>query len=336
MKLVAGSREITLKTSPAAAWSALTAQGRRDWYFRLVADGDFAAGGEIKWADVTGTLVEESELVEVKAPERLVLKSRFVFASSFAAAEPHLVTWDVVPTLEGSEVRLSWSSGDLVASLFESEADGILQGLRLAVDPAAQAELARLPQIGEVEIHDVTAARLTDYQRFFDHDAFRDFPAWQSCYCMETHRTQTDDEWVARTAADNRRDMSEMIERGQVTGLLAYVDNDPVGWCNYGETIRLGGVMHRFKLSASDQQGVGSVACFVIAAPYRGHGVASRLLDAAVHRLRARGLRAVEAYPASTPDSPQTTYRGPLSMFLRAGFETYRETERNIIVRKSL
>ena len=336
MKLVAGSREITLTTSPAAAWAALTAQGRRDWYFRLVADGDFAAGGEVKWAEVTGTLVEESELVEVKAPERLVLKSRFVFAPSFAAAEPHLVTWDVVPTPEGSEVRLSWSSGDLVASLFESEADSILQGLRLAVDPAAQAELARLPQIGEVEIHDVTAERLTDYQRFFDHDAFRDFPAWQSCYCMETHRTQTDDEWVARTAADNRRDMSEMIERGQVTGLLAYVDNDPVGWCNYGETTRLGGVMHRLKLSAPDQEGVGSVACFVIAAPYRGHGVASRLLDAAVDRLRARRLRAVEAYPASTPDSPQTAYRGPLSMFLRAGFETYRETERTIIVRKSL
>ena len=332
----AGSREITLKTSPAAAWAALTAQGRRDWYYRLVPDGDFTAGRQIKWSDVTGRLAEESELVEVKAPERMVLKSRFVFAPSFAAAEPHLVTWDVELTPEGSQVRLSWRAGDLVAGLFESEAGSLLQGLRLAVDPVARAELARLSEIGEVSIHDVTPERVGDYQEFFDHHAFRDFPAWQSCYCMETHRTQSDDEWAARTAGDNRRDMSEMINRRQVTGLLAYEGGKPVGWCNYGETTRLGGLMHRFSLSAPDYEGVGSVACFVIAAPYRGHGLASRLLDAAIDRLRERGIRAVEAYPARTPDSPQTNYRGPLSMFLRAGFEPYRETELHTIVRKTL
>jgi len=81
---------------------------------------------------------------------------------------------------------------------------------------------------------------------------------------------------------------------------------------------------------------VGSVACVVIAAPYRGHGIASRLLDEAVDRLRARGMRAVEAYPHRGADSAQTTYRGPLTMLLRAGFEPYRETERNTVLRKML
>ena len=32
----------------------------------------------------------------------------------------------------------------------------------------------------------------------------------------------------------------------------------------------------------------------------------------------------------------QGNFRGPLSMYLRAGFEPYRETERNVIVRKKL
>jgi ribosomal protein S18 acetylase RimI-like enzyme len=153
---------------------------------------------------------------------------------------------------------------------------------------------------------------------------------------METHRTQSEEEWAARTAADNRRDMSEMISQGKVTGLLAYADGKAVGWCNYGETTRLSGVMHKLGLSADDHEGVGSVACFVIAAPYRGHGVASRLLDAAIERLRERGIRAVEAYPNRSDDSAQANYRGPLSMFLRAGFEPYRETERSLIVRKTL
>jgi GNAT superfamily N-acetyltransferase len=131
--------------------------------------------------------------------------------------------------------------------------------------------------------------------------------------------------------------MSAMLAERSVTALLAYADGKPVGWCNYGETTHLAGVMHRFGLGAADRDGVGSVACFVIAPQYRGHGVASRLLDAAVDRLRARGLRAVEAYPGRIEgNSAQSHYRGPLSMFLRAGFEQYAETERYLVVRKQL
>ncbi len=154
---------------------------------------------------------------------------------------------------------------------------------------------------------------------------------------METHRTQSDEDWAARTAADNRRDMSESIQHGRVTALLAVADGEPVGWCNYGETTRLAGVLSRFKLEASDQRGVGSIACFVIAAPYRGHGLASQLLEAAIRRLQKRGVREVEAYPTrGGDDSAQGNYRGPLSMYMRAGFAPYRETERHVIVRKSL
>jgi GNAT superfamily N-acetyltransferase len=130
--------------------------------------------------------------------------------------------------------------------------------------------------------------------------------------------------------------MTELIQGGSVTALLAFVDGKPVGWCNYGESTRLAGLARRFGLEARDHEGVGSVACFVIAAPYRGHGVASELLAAAIDRLRARGLRAVEAYPSRSDDSAQGNYRGPLEMYVRAGFATYRETDRHVIVRKSL
>jgi hypothetical protein len=60
------------------------------------------------------------------------------------------------------------------------------------------------------------------------------------------------------------------------------------------------------------------------------------LLDGAVERLRARGLRAVEAYPRRADDSQHTNYRGPLAMFLRAGFEQYREAGSHLILRKRL
>jgi ribosomal protein S18 acetylase RimI-like enzyme len=208
----------------------------------------------------------------------------------------------------------------------------------IELDVSAHAELARLDRIGEVEIRDVGPALLSAYLDFFDKRAFRDFPEWQSCYCMETHRpaNMSDDDWAQRVAEDNRNDMSEAIKQGEVTALLAFEGGKPIGWCDYGETTRLSGVMHRFGLAAADHEGVGSVACFVIASPYRGHHVASMLLDAAVERLRARGLRAVEAYPKRSDDSQHTNYRGPLAMFLRAGFEPYREAGSHLILRKSL
>lgn len=332
-----GSREIVLDVAPKAVWELLVAPDRRDWYYRLAAEGEFTAGSHIRWLDHAGTAAEESEVLEIEPPRRMVLRTRFLFAPPFAAAEPHLVTWDVTGAGEGSRVRMSWDGAGPAIGLLESEGESQLRGLRLAADPAARAEVQRLESIGAIDVRDVTPNMVPEYQHFFDDYAFRDYPAWQSCYCMETHRTQSDEEWSARTAADNRRDMTELVAGGQVTALLAFARDQPVGWCNYGETTRLAGVMDRFNLQPADQDGVGSVACFVIAAPYRGHGVASRLLDAAIDRLRSRGLRAVEAYPSRTgDDTAQGNYRGPLSMYLRAGFEPYREMERYVIVRKTL
>jgi GNAT superfamily N-acetyltransferase len=327
---------IDIATAPELVWDQLVASGRRDWYYRLTPEGGFTKGGHLRWIDGRGEVAEESEVIEATGPRKLVLRTRFLFAPPFAAAPPHMLTWEVSAQDGGSRVRISWVAESPVTDLLESEGESLLLGLRLAVDPVARRELERLPEIGDVEVRDVTPDSLRDYQHFFDDVAFRDYPAWQSCYCMETHRTASDEEWATRTAADNRRDMTERIQSGNVTALLAFVDGNPVGWCNYGETTHLAGLVRRFGLEAPDHAGVGSVACFVIAAQYRQHGVASNLLAGAIDRLRARGMRAVEAYPSRAEDSAQGNYRGPLEMYMRAGFAIYRETERHVIVRKSL
>ena len=328
--------ELHMNATPEAVWQEITRQGRNNWYFMLDVDGTFAAGQRIVWK-AGGDIAEEAEVVRADPPRRLELRTTLRFAPNLAALPPHRLSWEVVPADGGSLVTLSWEAAPQASNLYESEGDGILRGLRLAVDPSASAELARLPEIGDIDVRDVTPERVADYLDFFDHSAFRDFPAWQSCYCMETHRHHTDDEWSARTGVDNRTDMQAMIRHGDVTALLAYVDARPVGWCNYGETTRLSGVMMKLKLDAVEHAGVGSISCFVIAAPYRGHGVATKLLDAAIERMQARGLRAVEAYPRRQEDrSAQAHYRGSLRMYEKAGFEPYRETERYFVMRKSL
>jgi GNAT superfamily N-acetyltransferase len=219
----------------------------------------------------------------------------------------------------------------VAAKLLADDGELTLRGLRLLLDPEARAELKRLPAIGPVEVRDLMPELAGDYQRFFDVDGFRDHPAWAACYCSETNIGES----VARSGRENRTLMTRLIEAGKVTALMAYVDGRPVGWCNYGLTTQLAGVMSKLKLEAADHDGVGSVACFVISPPYRRHGIAELLLEAACERLKARGCRAVEAYPRKESDDA-TSYRGPLGMFLGAGFEPYRVAGRTQIVRKSL
>jgi ribosomal protein S18 acetylase RimI-like enzyme/uncharacterized protein YndB with AHSA1/START domain len=334
---VNGSHSLDIAVPPEAVWECLVGPGFREWYYRLTPEGYFTPGGHIRWLDVRGELVEESDIIDVDAPRRLVLRTKYLFAPPFAAAPQHEVTWEVSNLAGGSGVRMSWMAEEPVHQLMQSQGGAQLRGLRLAVDPVERAQLERLPDIGEVLVRDVTPDLVAEYQHFFDDVAFRDYPAWQDCYCIETHRAQSEEEAGMATAADNRRDMSASIQHGDVTALLAFAGDQPVGWCNYGETTHLAGVMRRFKLEAASQQGVGSIACFVIAAPYRGHGVASKLLDEAIERLRARGVREVEAYPSrGGDDSAQGNYRGPLEMYVRAGFEPYRELERHIVMRKKL
>lgn len=330
-----GSTDIHLDVPVETAWNALVAIGVREWYHRLTPEGTFAEGKTIRWVDVRGELGEESEVIVLEAPRRLVLRSRFVFSPAYAKEPPHSLTWEVLAEETGCRVRLSWDANERVAHFLSSEGGYSLQALRLQHDPVAKAEIARLPSIGEVEVHDVTPDRVSDYQAFFDHDGFRDFPQWQACYCMAPYQADDGDD-LETTAAENRRDMSEMLTRREATALLAYVDGKPVGWCNFGVTTSFGGLMQRFQIEPAEYDGVGSIACFVIAAPYRGHGVATRLLTAAMDRMRDRGVRVVEAYPAKAIDSPQSNFRGPLSMYLKAGFQPYRETGPYQIVRKAL
>lgn len=331
-----GSSELRLDIPSESVWSSLVAGGLRPWYFQLAPKGTFAVGETIRWLDSRGRVAEESEVVDIEPGKRLGLKTRFLFTPTIAAQAQHSMTWDVRPEGGGCVVVLSWTGTELIARMLASEADAILEGLRLVHDPAARAELARLPNVGTIEVLDVTPDRVADYQDFFDNRAFRDFPAWRSCYCMESHRTQDDEAWAVRTREDNRRDMTALITEGQVTALLAYSEGKPVGWCNYGHTTKMAGVMRRFKLDPADHEGVGSISCFVIASPYRRHGVASRLLDEALPRMRALGIASVEAYPVKNADLPQANYRGPLAMYMRAGFTPYREHGPYQIVRKTL
>jgi len=186
------------------------------------------------------------------------------------------------------------------------------------------------------EVRPLTTERRDEWLRFFDRDAFMDNPMWADCYCMFYRFSGSNEEWEQRTATDNRNDQSEAIERGEVGGLLAYVDDKPVAWCHAAPRTQLPGLDRNEEFRSDDPARVGAIVCFVVAAPYRGQGVAERLLDAACAHLRVKGMAIAEAYPPKDPPSDARAYHGPLPMYLNGGFQVHHEEEHYVVVRRAL
>jgi uncharacterized protein YndB with AHSA1/START domain/GNAT superfamily N-acetyltransferase len=330
------SHELTVAAPPADVWRALTdPELTRHFYYDMRVESDFRPGSPVRYTFGADQEGETGVVLEVEPSRWLSVETRFVFDSALTAEPPHRTTWQLSRADAGTRVKVMYDvpeAAPLAARILRDDGAVPLRGLRLVVDPAARAELARLPEIGPVELRDLSPELVTDFQRFFDGDAFRDHPGWAFCYCSETNIGDS----AIRTSVDNRAEMTRLVEAGEVTALLAYVGGRPVGWCNYGVTTRLAGVMSKLKLESADHDRVGSIACFVIASHYRRHGLAEMLLEAACARLAAAGCVAVEAYPRQDAESDASSYRGPLEMYLRAGFEPYREAGRTQIVRKRL
>lgn len=190
--------------------------------------------------------------------------------------------------------------------------------------------------MSEPVIRELTPELLDDYLKFFDQYAFADNPAWSGCYCMFFHFSGTDEEWDACTASENRATISDLIRNDQAPGLLAYVGGKPVGWCKAAPRVSLPRLNLHKDLQVDDADRVGSIVCFVIAKPYRGRGIARRLLNAACDVLARRGLAFAEAYPRKHAESGADNYPGPLKMYLAAGFTIFREVDKRVIVRKPL
>jgi GNAT superfamily N-acetyltransferase len=174
----------------------------------------------------------------------------------------------------------------------------------------------RLDAIGKVEIRPITTEAGEEAMRFFDTDAFPDNPAWGACYCMFFPRGgRSNREWGEEPWQVNRKDQLARIENGKTTGMLAYVDDRLVGWCNATARSELPG------FATGDDGGVASVVCFAVAPPYRGHGLATRLLQGVVSGFGERGFTRLEAYPVRDPADQRAAFHGSLGLFQSVGFE---------------
>ncbi len=133
-------------------------------------------------------------------------------------------------------------------------------------------------------------------------------------------------------------------ESDTTSGLVAYLDGEPVGWCAVEPRTAYAGLLRVYRVpwvgrdEVKSDDTVWAVTCFVTRAGYRRQGVSYALARAAVAFARDRGARAIEGYPMIVPPGQQITWGelsvGTRSIFEAAGFtEVSHPSKRRVVMR---
>ena len=194
----------------------------------------------------------------------------------------------------------------------------------------------RLDAIGSVEIHRVTDEHIDDWLHFFDHEAFVGKPEWATCYCLEPHEKparEGDPEPAFGTWRERRARMADLLRAGRSYGYLAYADGKAAAWVNASK--RADYALYR-RGDPEDATTVG-ISCFIVAPPYRRHGLSAVLLDRVIHDATERGVAFVEAYPFNgDSEDDAANFRGARSMYDARGFVEVERRERDSVVRRAV
>ncbi len=184
-----------------------------------------------------------------------------------------------------------------------------------------------------LSIRPLTKSRWKDLARLFGERG-----ACGGCWCMWWRLTGR--EYSRGRGARNLAALRRLVQAGPPPGLLAYVGDEPVGWCAIAPREQYKRLEGSRVLKPVDERPVWSVTCFFVARPSRGMGVTVELLSAATEHARKRGARIVEGYPIDTRGRRAAdvwVYTGLLPAFLKAGFrEVARRSASRPIVRRSL
>jgi GNAT superfamily N-acetyltransferase len=128
------------------------------------------------------------------------------------------------------------------------------------------------------------------------------------------------------------------------SGLVAYLDGEPVGWCAVEPRPAYQGLLRVFRVpwdgrsEDKTDESVWAVTCVFARVGFRRRGISYALARAAVDFARERGARALEAYPMLTQPREDVAWGelhvGTRSIFDAAGLsEVNRPSPRRVVMR---
>jgi GNAT superfamily N-acetyltransferase len=182
----------------------------------------------------------------------------------------------------------------------------------------------------DVECHPVTPDRWPDLETLFGPRG-----ATGGCWCMYWRLPRA--QFSAQKGKGTKAALQHLVESGEIVGLLAYAQGQPVGWCAVAPRESYPVLERSRILKRVDAAPVWSVVCFFVSKAFHGKGVTTVLLQAAVEYAREHGARIVEGYPIEpkTPRIPTVfAWTGLASAFQQAGFvEVERRSDTRPVMR---
>jgi GNAT superfamily N-acetyltransferase len=128
-----------------------------------------------------------------------------------------------------------------------------------------------------------------------------------TCQCQR-YKLRPREAFAKFPAAERARRLRQQTHCGHpesdtTSGLVAYLDSEPVGWCAveprpaYTGLVRNNRVPWEGRTEDKTDDRVWAVTCVFTRAGFRRRGIGYALAEAAVGFARERGARALEAYP---------------------------------------
>jgi GNAT superfamily N-acetyltransferase len=174
----------------------------------------------------------------------------------------------------------------------------------------------------EIEVRPVGADNVADLEALFGGDRSTRH-CWCTAFC--TGGRQFAAGWFG---GGNRRRFAELAAASvHPMGVLALLDDAPVGWCACGPrsryTAAINGRSRLLRTRPRDEDDmVWLIACLFVDRGHRGRGITHALIAAAVSVARRGGAVAVEGWPVAAPASGAADlFLGREKVFRAQGFE---------------
>jgi len=150
------------------------------------------------------------------------------------------------------------------------------------------------------------------------------------CWCM-WWRHDPQKPWNQIKGAPAKQMLKDLIQKGKANGILAFVADEPVGWCSFGSRRDFPSLEKVRAYKRDDIGDVWSINCFFVHRRWRGKGLVKGLLKAAIEAIKKHGVKTVEAYPVTTTKDGRRlgasmAWTGPLKIFEEQGFKTVQAT----------
>ena len=142
------------------------------------------------------------------------------------------------------------------------------------------------------------------------------------CWCMAWRLNAA--EFKKSKGEGNKKLMKSIINKNEPAGIIAYQNDEPIGWCAFAPREKYKRLEKSRVLKPIDDNPVWSITCFFIKKEFRRKGLSTELLKNVIAYCKKNKIRILEGYPVVPYNNnipAAFAWMGIPSAFEKAGFE---------------